>query len=196
MKKHIFLFLALAALAGGGAFAQTHFISAEASYLGGGGRYEYVISRYFTVGGNIYFNFIPTPFLSDFFTKDHTNFGMDIAGRWYPAGRRFFMELGLGYSTFTSHRDKQYVRGSGSGRVQWTEEVTDTFSGFGITPGFGWTIDTGRAGGFFISPGIKVPLTLTSESSITDVLNTKGEQMKLGGVLVTPVVYFGLGYAF
>jgi hypothetical protein len=187
MKKRIFLSLALAALAGGGVFAQTHFASAEYIAVGGGGgRYEYVITPYFTVGGYVSFNFMPTPYLDDEFSKRHTIFGTGIAGRWYPWGRRFFAALDLGYSAFTNGREEHSYNSNGVKIDEW--DTSDSFSGFTIAPGFGWTIDIGKPGAFFISPGIKVPFIFTSESD---------DLMGLGkGVLVSNIMYFGLGWAF
>ncbi|MDR1904881.1 MAG: hypothetical protein LBQ88_21690 [Treponema sp.] len=186
MKKRIFLSLALAALTGGGVFAQTHFASAEVLFGGGGARYEYVITPYFTVGGYVSFNYMPTPYLDDDFSKSHTIFGIGISGRWYPWGRRFFAGLDLGYSLFTNKREEYNYSIYGNKIDEW--DVWDSFSGFTIAPGFGWTIDIGKAGGFFISPGVKVPFILTSESD---------DLMGLGkGVLISGIIYFGVGWAF
>jgi hypothetical protein len=187
MKKRLFLFFALAAVVGSGVFAQTHFVSAEISILGGGARYEYVITPYITINGYAYYNFLPTPFISETFSYEHRVFGAGVAGRWYPVGRRFFMELGLGYNSFTSKRRDTYSSSNGYTYYDYDVDVTDEFSGFSIAPGFGWTIDVGKPGGFFISPGIKIPFTMTSGPT----------DMGLGkGVYPSVVGYFGMGYAF
>ncbi|AEF85921.1 hypothetical protein TREPR_3497 [Treponema primitia ZAS-2] len=193
MKKRIFLFLALAVLIEVGVFAQTHFVSAEASFLGGGSRYEYVITPYFTVGGYAYYNYLPTPFMDKYDSENHWIAGTSIAGRWYPAGRRFFAELGLGYVFFENQRTEE-----GGYHYSWNgytytpykdndHPESDHFSGFSIAPGFGWTIDIGRAGGLFISPSVKAPFIISSES----------KDIGLGqGVYPSVVVSFGVGYAF
>jgi hypothetical protein len=167
MKKRIFLFLALTALTGSGVFAQTHFVSAEVSILGVGARYENVITPYLTANGYAYYNFLPTQSI----------FGIGIAGRWYPSGRRFFAELGLGYISYTDIYEKESYTYPSSGSN--SETVEETFPGFSLAPGFGWTIDVGRVGGFFISPGIKVPVIITSD-----------------GVYLSVIASCGLGYAF
>jgi hypothetical protein len=186
MKKCI-LFLALAALVGGGVFGQTHFVSAELSLLGGGARYERVITPYLTIGGYLYYNYMPTPYIDRNFSTEHSIFGIGIAGRWYPAGRKFFMELDLGYVAFTTSWYNEYFSSWSGGSSSWDEKVSETFPGFSIAPGFGWTIDVGKAGGFFISPGIKIPISITSASG----------DMGLGeGIYPSVVIFFGLGYAF
>jgi hypothetical protein len=191
MKKRVFLCFALAVLAGGGVFAQTHFISAEVSLLGGGVRYEYVITPSITLGGYFYYNFLPTPFIDEEFSSSHSVTGFGIAGRWYPTGRKFFIELDLGYAAFWTEWKETYYYTSSSPYSSYSYSSSgyksDTFGGFGITPGFGWTIDVGKTGGFFISPGIKIPITITSESADAGL----GE-----GVFPSVVGFFGLGYAF
>jgi hypothetical protein len=178
MKKRIALFLAFAAFIGGEAFTQNRFVSAEASILGGGARYEYMISPYFTLSANVYYNYIPTPFMVEDFTVGHSIVGTGMAGRWYPAGQWFFVELGLAYISFTNYyRD---IDDSGG-------ELENSYPGFSIAPGFGWTLDVGGAGGFFISPGIKIPFIMSSESFDIGL----GE-----GVVPSVIVFFGLGYAF
>ncbi|GHV69067.1 hypothetical protein AGMMS49928_10230 [Spirochaetia bacterium] len=183
MKKRIFLVLVFAALTGGGLFAQNHFISAEISFIGVGGRYEYVITPYLTVGAYVYYNFMPTPFLPEDYSSEHSIFAAGIAGRWYPAGRRFFFEIDLGFSEFMSTRLVEIWYGY---NLYDSYLVHDIYSGFCISPGFGWTIDVGKPGGFFISPGAKFPFTFSdSDKGPFD-----------DGVMPSVVVYFGLGYAF
>jgi hypothetical protein len=191
MKKRISLFLALTALIGSGAFAQTNFVSAELSFLGIGARYEKVITPYITISGYGYFNFLPTPFIDSEFSESHSLFALGLAGRWYPAGRRFFTELGLGYVSFESNRKRDYeysyYNGYQNNTSHYSEEVTDKFPGFSIAPGFGWTVDVGKAGGFFISPGIKVPFIITSQTS----------DMGLGeGIYFSVIASLGFGFAF
>ncbi|MDR0668817.1 MAG: hypothetical protein LBF95_01945 [Treponema sp.] len=195
MKKRVFLFLVLAVVCGGGVFAQTHFVSAEASVLGGGARYEFVITPYFTVGLYSGFNFLPTPFLSDDLATSITIGGGGVAGRWYPSGRKFFTELSLGGAHFEvkymeRHYDpyknyNSYTKTWEGGYDEWEE--SDGEGSFIIAPGFGWTIDIGAPGKLFISPGIRIPFAITPFE----------KDLGLGeGVYPSVVVYFGLGYAF
>ena len=169
MKKHILISMVLATVISGGVFAQTHWISADVSILGGGLRYEYLVSPSFTVGAYFYSNV--TMFLGD------TNTGFGAALRWYPFARRFFTELGLGYNSLNYRDYNEVYTGMGyESRWEW-----ETYGGLGVIPGFGWTIDVGGIGGFFISPGLKIPVTLGG-----DIFHA----------LAGTILYFGLGFAF
>lgn len=182
MKKRIFLFLVFAVLLGGGVFAQNNWVSAEVSILGAGIRYERVLNPNLTLGVNVYSNFLPTPFIDSNWSTDHTVSGGSISTRWYPTGRKFFFELNLGSASFDNRRLVE----------DWNEnedEVSEIFSGFAITPGFGWTVDVGKAGGFFLSPGAKIPIIFTGDDR--DVMG-----VGLGELILTGVFYMGLGYAF
>jgi hypothetical protein len=182
MEKRIFLFLTFTALIAGGLSGQSNFISAESSLavggIGGGYglgesiRYERVFTRYFTLSAYASVNFM---FVSaDFINR--TDVGIAAAGRWYPAGRKFFMELGLGsiwyIDTYREYKASSYYTTS--------SETTDTYFGFGITPGLGWTIDVGKPGRMFLSPGFRVPIGITFDE----------------GIRVSFVVFFGVGYAW
>ena len=173
MKKRVFIFVVLLVLFTGGAFAQTHWISAEIYGLGAGIRYEYVSTPSFTLGGYFSFIWLPVP-VTELLTGNGDNselhFGGGITGRWYPFARRFFAELSLGFNGF----DYSYEEYSG----RHYEYYWDRTSGFCISPGFGWTIDVGKMGGFFISAGTKMPMTF-------------GNQFDL---IFVP--YFGFGSAF
>jgi len=166
MKKKIFLFAALAIMFTGRAFAQTHWASLEVKGLGAGLRYEYVINPSFTVGG--YFSWTWFTLIPFYEYEQSIEFG--ATARWYPFARRFFAELSLGYNTFWYY-DPNYNNSYYYNSGDWREGV-----GFCITPGFGWTIDLGRMGGFFLAPGIKFPITIGY------------------GIIVVP--YVGLGIAF
>lgn len=175
MRKYIFLFAVLA-LTAGTVSAQTHWTSAELSVLGAGVRYEYVVNRYISVGANFYYNnylinYLDLSILS--IGGMDSILGLNAVGRWYPFGRRFFMELGLGYSGFWVIRE---VKESQTERY-WdsyyqsyryrdsftTVEETFFTPGFILAPGFGWVIDVGGPGGFFISPGVQVPLVFDGD---------------------------------
>jgi len=179
MKKSV-LILALAATVAGGVFAQRaaageastakNWVSGELSILGVGARYERVMNPKLTVGANAYFSTLIV--FSD----------IDLGGsvRYYPWGGKFFVEGALGF-----HIHNVFLL---LGNVAIT--------GAAITPGVGWKIDVGNKGGFFIQPGIRVPITLGV--------------VKLGGLAAGYndaedgdftadwgiVPYFGMGWAF
>ena len=166
MNKRIVLFIVLLALLAGGAIAQTHWISGEIYGPGAGARYEYMISPSFTLGG--YFSFIGLPIpVTEFLSGEWDNYtylhsGGGITGRWYIFARRFFTELSLGFNSFEYDYREDVVSDMG---YMHSEYNSYKASGFCISPGIGWTIDVGRAGGFFISVGAKLPITLGDKSS-------------------------------
>jgi len=184
MKK-VILVLLLVAVITGGAFAQANiranWISGEVSMLGVGARYEYMFSPKFSVGANAYFNNL---FL---FWND---WAIDANMRFYPTGKFFFAELGLGYSFHSGTGKYKYTSG---GTTTTYDDTLITINGFGIIPGVGWKIDVGAEGGFFIQPGVKLPITLGSKKP---VLDWWGDQKGEFGAGVGIVFYCGFGYAF
>jgi len=193
MKKRILLLTILAIMLAGGAFAQTHWISFEIKGPGAGLRYEYVITPSFTVGGYISYTYITIPIIGSFgeiippipshqerfpppspTLTDSVEFG--ATARWYPSGRMFFTEISLGYNIFEYEVSVGYHFGNGNNYIYYEEKMGGT--GFCIAPGLGWTIDLGKMGDFFLSPGVKFPITIGRRFNLT----------------VAP--YVGLGYAF
>lgn len=173
MKK-IMLVLVVSAVIAATGFAQekaanvrANWVSGEVSVLGGGASYERMLGPQFSIGLGAYYS---TLF---FFWNE---LGIDVFGRYYPWGGMFFVEAGLGYHIHTA-----IVAGSGSGFGADFEAI----NGGAITPAAGWKIDIGRPGGFFIKPGIKIPISFGKN----DVKNKFGV-----GVGIVP--YFGLGGAF
>jgi hypothetical protein len=130
------------------------------------------------VGG--YFHLNNVPWLEG---EEGLNVGFGAAARWYPAARRFFIELGLGFNSLTHY----YERVDYSGYYpRYYASVRNT-SSFSIVPGFGWTIDIGSVGGIFLSTGLKIPITFGTDNDFLDDL--------LNGA-ISQIVYFGVGYAF
>ena len=159
MKKRIFLVLILAAIIPTGVFAQHFWISGEASVLGGGGSFEVMLFDKLSVSINGYTNNLFNIFGDS---------GVNLAVRFYPAGKIFFAGLGIGFNGHT-----------------WQEELWNgsfveyQTKGFCITPEIGWKIDVGQTGKLFIQPGIKALLTLGDND-----------------IGFGAIPYFGLGYAF
>jgi hypothetical protein len=131
MKK-VFMVLVLALIIAGGVFAQDakNWISGEVSILGAGARYERMLTPKFSLGADVYWTSL------FFFWND---FGANAVGRFYPWAGKFYTELGLGLGVHTG---------------------LTAMTGVDIVPGLGWKIDVGKKGGFFIEPGIQVPITL------------------------------------
>ena len=131
-----------------------NWISAELSLLGIGARYERMINPSFSFGVNAYLHY--------FFEE---NTGFDITGRFYPWGKNFLVGIGLGFHNVSE------------GFFVVNETASYEF-GFTIVPEVGWKIDVGNDGGFFLQPGVKLPITLAA-----------------GGVFAI-AAYLGMGYAF
>jgi hypothetical protein len=191
MKKRIFFVLALMVLFGGGVFDQNNWISAEINVLGSGARYERVINPYLTVGANFYYEFWPVPMQYG----SASMFGGGVSARWYPTGRKFFLELDLGGMSYDGGRYERVEYYDGYQTQYRDEWVNYNFGGFTLTPGLGWTVDVGKIGGFFISPGLKVPLIFAGENT-GDNEHIQNYQNYDGGTIFTPVLYFAMGFAF
>ena len=178
MKKLI-IFSVLAIVVVGSIFAQektadarANWISGEVSVIGGGARYERMLGSNLSVGANVYF--------SGFFLGN--DLGIDASVRFYPWGTTFFAGAGVGY-----HQHQAFDGEYGT-------NYNYTTRGVGITPEIGWKIDLGNAGGFFIQPGIKVPITLGKTEAFPSVPNLT---IKTNfGVGFNLVPYIGAGYAF
>ena len=160
MKKIIFPIFIL--LIPTGIFAQeerpanvrNNWISGAVGLLGAGASFERMINHHFSIEVHAYANlFLPLILI---------NLGIGGGIRYYPQGRVFFVGLGFGYQGYATI-------GVGG-------------QGFGVTPEIGWKIDVGDEGGFFIQPGIRIPLTFDRSLPFR----------------VAPgiVPYVGLGFAF
>ncbi|MDR2110039.1 MAG: hypothetical protein LBP32_01890 [Spirochaetaceae bacterium] len=165
--KRLVLCLVLAVAAAGGIFAQekaanvrNNWISGEVSLIGGGARYERMFGPKFSAGVDAYWS-------SLFFFWNEMEAG--LFGRFYPWGDTFFAEAGLGFHLHTA----------------LTSDDAEVITGVAISPAVGWKIDLGNPGGFFIQPGIKLPITFGT-NDVTDKFDV--------GVGIVP--YFGLGGAF
>jgi len=168
MKK-IGIMLVLVVLTSSMVFAQNfkNWASGEVSILGAGARYEYMSSPNLSIGVNIYFNSLIA----------WHDFGTDFSLRYYPKAKMFYFGVGLGL-----HYQMNGFFGwsaISNNRVKFGNVI-----GFAVTPEFGWKIDVGAPGGFFVSPGFKIPITV-------------GYSWWWGfGWGISFVPYVGLGYAW
>jgi hypothetical protein len=71
--------------------------------------------------------------------------------RFYPWDGTFFAEAAVGYHVY-SILEGTHEESSGS----FEDEKT---AGVALTPALGWKIDVGNAGGFYLQPGMRVPIT-------------------------------------
>jgi len=182
MIKKIFLVFTLAAIISGAAFAQNHWISAEASVLGGSVRYELMLFKELSVGINAYYN------VNVLLEKVDTDFGADFSIRFYPFSGVFFVGLGVGYH----NKIRNYLVNVLSGGEE--RFLVTGNDGIGITPEIGWKIDVGKQGAFFIQPGIKVPISFVTNQIRHNGSINQGHTENYTEVGLIP--YFGIGYAF
>jgi hypothetical protein len=186
MKK-VLIFMVLAMVIAGGVFAQSvntvnNWISGEVSLLGGGVRYERMLMPNLSIGGYGYYNNTFILF---------TDMGVGAFARYY-FWKGLHAELGLGFN---------YRTGAGDGEAKY-EGVTYKYenewvstTGFGIIPAVGWKFDVGSPGGFFLYPGIKVPITIGEQQPVLSYGFI--DEIDWGvGVGVGFIAYFGMGYAF
>jgi len=183
-KKSIFLLLVLAVIITGGLFAQENssgiknWISGEVGVLGIGVRYERMLNSHWSIGGNGYWNNLFL-FLNDL--------GIDVTARYYPWGKSFFVGMGLGYHLRGSLYEYDDTDSRG---YTHTYSWFGTINGAAITPEVGWKIDVGSEGGFFLQPGIKLPITL---GALEILGGTNKTEFRAG---FSVVAYLGMGYAF
>jgi hypothetical protein len=135
--------------------------SGEFSISGAGARYERMLGPKFSIGIDVYWN-------SLLMIWNESEAG--IFGRFYPWQGTFFWELGLGLH---SHTALSFFKG------------IVAINGAAVSPGFGWKIDVGKPGEFFIAPGIKIPITVGID-----------QFAYLFDVGIGAVPYLGVGGAF
>jgi hypothetical protein len=176
MKKKLFLFFCglLVCATINAQSTQHHWISASPGLRLGGLslvwpaaelRYELMLNPSFSVGAYVYYEF---------------SFGMGITGRWYPFSKSFFLELGSGYNKL--YFNNIYFDHDTN---KWIEFIED-HNGIDIIPGFGWRIDVGKPGGFYITPSVKFPITFRWYK------NPHTPDPHIGSTIIG---YFGFGYA-
>jgi len=190
MRKFVFC-LVLVMLVTGVVFAQEgpgsrpanirdNWLSGELSIFGGGARYERMLNGNMSIGANFYYSTLIL----------FNELGLDASFRFYPTGKTFFLGIALGYHWHTTVKDGNLL---------------DIISveGIGITPELGWKIDVGAEGGFYLQPGIKLPLTIGEKTFSENVWRNDGygeypvwTEKTEPGVGFGFVPYFGMGFAF
>ena len=185
MRK-VVLVLVLAALIAGGVSAQANvknnWLSGEVSLVGVGLRYEYMLGPKFSLGVNAYLHTL-------FFWND---WGFNANARFYPFGKAFFAELGAGLGFHSGFQDITYIV---DGREYTDPENWVGITGFCLVPSIGWKLDVGGPGGFFINPGIKLPITMGQKELVASFWWDNYYKSEFG-VGVGFLIYCGFGYAF
>lgn len=190
MKKGVIV-LVFALVVASGVFAQeeksasslSNWISGELSFLGVGARYEHMLNDNYSIGANAYWS-------SFFFLWNEL--GVDVTARYYPwgQGKNFFVGVGLGFHIHTGTYEYEYDNYlGGKSTASWFGAVT----GVAITPEVGWKIDVGEVGGFYLQPGIKIPITFGLLEPYTFTGGSTESEFRAGFGFVP---YFGMGYAF
>jgi len=146
---------------------KNNWFSVELALDGIGIRYERMLNSNVSLGLNYYHSIGISGW--DYFE-------VNAFLRWYPAGRIFFLGLGLGYNSCT-YGWQEYSYFDGSNYVYHRDY--DTSAGFAIVPEIGWKIDVGNPGGFYIMPCLTFPFVFADP---------------FFGVV--RVAYFGVGFAF
>jgi hypothetical protein len=189
MAKKLMLVLILAALVAGGAFAEPNtwggkknHMSGDLGLLFGGVRYERFLTPNWSIGGDFYW-------ANSLFIYNELEAG--AFGRWYP-WKGLYAELGLGFHIHTGTEAFEVE----SGGFKFSGDGLVTTTGVAITPGVGYKFDPGKSGGFFIEPGVLIPITIGKKTG-QPVLWASKDPFDLGvGVSVGFNVYCGLGWAF
>jgi hypothetical protein len=183
MTKKVLLVLVLAVIVAGGLSAQSlggkkNFASVDLGLIAGGLRYERAISPKLSVGGDVYW-------ASSFILWNELELG--AFARYYPGTfsgplKNLYLEAGFGYHTHTG--TEEYTEEWGHYKYTYTGLVLNT--GVAISPGVGVKFAPGKAGDFFVEPGLIIPITIGKKN-----LGVSGVGLSLGFVL-----YCGLGWAF
>ena len=146
--------------------------------------YEYMLSPNFSIGANLNVGLIYG-----------SGSSISAIGRYYPWGKTFFIGLGLGVGLVGSlypNIEHTYYD-TYSGKII-TEHTLSSVFGFLFTPSVGWKIDIGAPGGFFLQPGIRMPIGFGNKHPLyyyeDDVYK------KEFGVNVSIGIFFTIGGAF
>jgi len=191
MRKLVFV-LILAVLVTGSVFAQanvkTNWISADVGIIGIGLRYEYMLSENLSVGANFYVN-------SLLFTGSG---GFIVAARYYPWGKNFYTELGLGLGSVNGYGEVDIIEKTEGTVDSW---IGITTTGFIISPGLGWKIDVGEPGGFYIQPGFKIPIAIGEQTPWQSMYSASFDSERYNvkdqtGSAVSFIFSFSMGVAF
>jgi len=160
-----------------------NYISGEVHFFGAGVRYERMLTDRMSIGANVYYKYMGF-FDSWFLGKNEFEAGGSF--RFYITPM-FFVGSGLGFHLHQGWYDYDY--GWGITGTWW-----GNLYGVSISPDVGMKIDFGDKGGFFLQPGIKIPITfgVRDEYYYNYLYGTDSTF----GVAFDILPYFGLGFAF
>ena len=195
MSKRIVLGLLLAVIAAGSAIAadaapagtapwggKKNFVSLDLGLIFGGARFERMLSPKLSVGVDAYW-------ANSFIIFNELEAG--LFARYYLV-KGLYGELGVGYHVHSGVEDVSFElpNFSGGGTRTATAAGLVATTGVAVSPGLGWKFDPGKPGGFFIEPGVIVPITIGTKSYWLDIMDDEF------GVSVGFVLFCGLGWSF
>jgi TolB-like protein len=162
-------------------------------------QYERMLSSQIALGANVYVGIPLEPWSHSWdkaagrFNMDPgIPFGIDAFFRFYPWGGKFFLGLALGYYNSSNHFKSSEIGYSPS---PFDGAVTYFIQGLAVTGEFGWKIDIGKEGGFYIQPGFLG--TFIAGSAKTTVYGTPSYREDTpSGLSGYWRGYLGAGYAF
>jgi hypothetical protein len=161
----------------------SNWFSGEVSVLGAGARFERMLNDKMSIGANLYYNT---------FIFSYHDLGADFSFRYYPWGGSGQIPEGLFFGGGVGFHMNWF---------SWTYGIVEyddllMFYGGAITPDIGWKLDLGEPGGFFIQPGIKIPIMFGVRNMWSfDPWHNKQSEYKFD-VDWSWIPYFGVGYAF
>ncbi|GHU26189.1 hypothetical protein FACS1894172_20220 [Spirochaetia bacterium] len=182
MKKKLYLGFIILTFIAGELFAQESVEVEKAKNtialsLGSSVNYERALNNYFSLLAEASYTFY---FIGD-------EWAAAVKGRWYPWGKTFFLELGLGYGNTLGYLASAagFVTFFLSfGQVNLNKYADMRIRGFLIGPALGWKIDIGKANGFVLPINLGIDFTIGSPNK---------ESLFIDFV---PYLKIGLGYSF
>jgi len=166
MRKFGLVLVVLMLFGVGKVFAQQHYVAAELSLLGLGVRYEFQLNPHFSLGARAYV-------AGGFFS---TSYSIYATASFYPWAGNFFVGANAGFRLRQFFPDTQFET---------------NFGGFVFAPEIGWRIDAGTPGGFYVQPGIRIPLHFIGQQDISPDNPDTVESFIPGFTL-----YIGFGWMF
>jgi len=160
--------------------------------FGIGLQYERMLGAKISLGANLNCG-LPIRMFYAFTYMNSPVFGIDTFFRWYPSGKKFFTGIGLGYY-FGGNFEEIFSSYVGDPEIRYSQSNTN---GFTITPEFGWKIDVGKEGGFFIQLGGMGTIIFGSmQIDSRELREEPFVSSKKEFITFYPRIYIGAGVAF
>ena len=158
-----------------------NWLSLDATFWGGGIRYERDLNERFSIGGIAFWNMFAG--LAGSYSA-----GALITIRFFPGGSPFYLELGMGWGTARYREEYEFPRG--------TRPRAYRSGGFMVSPALGARLDVGRVGGFFLNPFISLPVVFGRKQWVDGWRGGSLAEGPSGNVTMNLRVGTGLGRRF